>query len=92
MPAEAVDPMQTVIEIVKAHPGSNQSQIVELAQNAGVSKHKVEECLRNGPFSRERGHRNEWLYSLADDPASQIPAPIEQGNREIEPSPAEVVA
>src|SRR5207248_5949589 len=41
--------MQTVIEIVKASPSSNQSQIVALAQAAGIGKHQVEDCLKDGP-------------------------------------------
>jgi hypothetical protein len=70
---------------VKAHPGSNQSQIVALAQQAGTSKHQVEDCLKSGTFNRERGNRNEWLYTLAAQ-TPKIPLPIEEGNREIEPS------
>jgi RecA-family ATPase len=83
----ARDAMQTVAEIVAAHPGSNQSQIVALAQQAAISKHQVEECLKGGRFNRERGNRNEWLYTVAEvAPNSQTPAAIEEGNREIEPS------
>jgi hypothetical protein len=67
-------------------PGSNQSQIVALALRAGIAKHQVEDCLKNGPFNRERGNRNEWLYTVAAAPNSQIPGPIEEGNREIDPS------
>jgi hypothetical protein len=89
----ARDAMQTIIEIVAAHPGSNQSQIVALAQQAAISKHQVEDCLKDGPFNRERGNRNEWLYTLAEKAQTpKLPPPIEEGNREIEPSPAEVVA
>jgi hypothetical protein len=85
--AAAADPMQAVIEIVKANPGSNQSQIVALAQQAAIAKHQVEDCLKDGRFNRERGNRNEWLYTLAEQaPNSQIPGPMEEGNREIEPS------
>jgi hypothetical protein len=87
----ARDAMQTVIEIVKAHPRSNQSQIVTLAQQAGIGKHQVENCLKDGPFNRERGNRNEWLYTLAVDQIPKIPAPREReyGNSTV---PVEVVA
>jgi hypothetical protein len=86
LPDQPRDAMQTVMEIVNAHPGSNQSQIVALAQQAGISKHQVEGCLKDGPFNRERGNRNEWLYTLAVAQIPKIPASIEEGNREIEPS------
>ena len=87
----ARDAMQTVIEIVKAHPRSNQSQIVTLAQQAGIDKHQVENCLKDGAFNRERGNRNEWLYTLAVDQIPKIPAPREReyGNSTV---PVEVVA
>jgi hypothetical protein len=52
---------------------------------------QVEDCLKDGPFNREHGNRNEWLYTVAAAQIPKIPAPIEEGNREIEPSPAEVV-
>jgi hypothetical protein len=82
--------MQAVIEIVKAHPGSNQSQIVKRAQEAGISKHKTETCLKDGPFSCERGTGKEFLYTLAER-TPELPAPKE---REYVNStvPAEVVA
>jgi hypothetical protein len=83
----ARDAMQAVIEIVEANPGSNQSQIVSLAQQAGIGKHQVEDCLKDGPFNRDRGNRNEWLYTLAEQPQiPNLPPPIEEGNREIQPS------
>ena len=82
----ARDAMQAVIEIVTAHLGSNQSQIVKRAQEAGIGKHQVEDCLKDGPFSRERGNRNEWLYTVAVAQIPNLPAVIEDGNREIEPS------
>jgi hypothetical protein len=92
VPDQASDAMQTVMEIVNAHPSSNQSQIVALAQHTGIGKHQVEGCLKDGPFNRERGNRNEWLYTLAVAQIPKIPVPIEEGNREIEPSLHEVVA
>ena len=42
--------MHTVLGIVEANPGSNQSEIVRWAQTAGVSKHQVERCLRDTAF------------------------------------------
>jgi hypothetical protein len=89
---ENADAIPIIIDIVAANPGSNQSQIVALAQRRGISKHQVEECLKHGPFDRQRGNRNEWLYGLAVAQLPNLPAPIEEGNREIEPAPAEVVA
>jgi hypothetical protein len=72
--------MQAVMEIVKAHPGSNQSQIVALAQKAGIGKHQVEDCLKDGPFNRERGNRNEWLYTLAEQAQTpNLPPPNRRG-------------
>jgi hypothetical protein len=83
----ARDAMQGVIEIVTAYPGSNQSQIVKRAQEAGIGKHQVEDCLKSGTFDRRRGNRNEWLYTLAEQPQiPNLPPPIEEGNREIQPS------
>jgi hypothetical protein len=84
--------MQAVIEIVKAHPGSNQSQIVKRAQEAGISKHKTEECLKDGPFNCERGTGKEFLYTVAEPARTpELPAPKEReyGNSTV---PAEVVA
>ena len=46
VPNQPRDAMQAVVEIVKAQPGSNQSQIVALAQAAGIGKHQVENCLK----------------------------------------------
>src|SRR5437773_11475049 len=51
VPDQPHDPMQTVVEIVKTHPSSNQSQIVALAQQAGIGKHQVEDCLKDGRFN-----------------------------------------
>ena len=87
--ADAADPMQIVTKIVAANPGSNQSHIVELAQAGGISKHQVEKCLRDGPFNRQRGTRNEWLYTLTELPNLPVPREREAGNL---PAPVEVVA
>jgi hypothetical protein len=62
VPPTARDAMQAVIEIVTAHPGSNQSQIVKRAQEAGIGKHLVEDCLKDGAFDRQRGAGKEILY------------------------------
>jgi len=40
----AADAMKAIIEIVNAYPRSNQSQIVAMAQDTGISKHKTNEC------------------------------------------------
>jgi hypothetical protein len=38
-------------------------------------------------FDRQRGNRNEWLYTVAERAQIlHLPAAIEDGNREIEPS------
>jgi hypothetical protein len=87
--AAAADPMQIVTEIIAANPGSNQSHIVEMAQGGGISKHQVENCLKDGPFNRQRGTRNEWLYTLAQLPNLPVPRERETGNL---PTPAEEVA
>ena len=82
--------MQAVIEIVTAHPGSNQSQIVKRAQEAGIGKHLVEDCLKDGAFDRQRGAGKEILHTLAER-TPELPAPKERenGNSTV---PAEVVA
>jgi hypothetical protein len=87
--AAAADPMQIVAEIIAANPGSNQSQIVALAQPDGISKHQVEKCLRSGTFTRQRGTRKEWLYSPVQIPNPPVPREREIGNL---PAPAEVGA
>lgn len=86
----AVDPMQTIIEIVRERPGSNQSQIVKMAQALGVGKHQVEKCLADGPFKPERGTGRTLLYTVADDRIPELPVPKEReyGNTTV---PAEVV-
>jgi hypothetical protein len=58
--------MQAVIEIVKANSGNNQSQIVALAQQAGIAKHQVEDCLKDCRFERQRVTGKELLYTLAE--------------------------
>ena len=90
VPDQPRDAMQTVIEIVRAHPGSNQSQIVALGKMSGVSKHQVEACLRYAAFHRERGTGRQLLYTLAER-IPKLPAPREReyGNPT---DPAEVVA
>jgi len=85
----AADPMQIVTEIVTANPGSNQSQIVEMARRSGVSKHQAEKCLRDGSFERQRDNRNEWLYTLNQIPNLPVPRESRIG---ISPAPAEEVA
>jgi hypothetical protein len=90
-PDQPRDAMQTIIEIVRAHPRSNQSQIVALGKLAGVSKHQVEKCLKDAGFHRERGTGKEFLYTLAQaERTPVIPAPRERefGNPTV---PAEVV-
>jgi hypothetical protein len=90
--AAAANPMQAIIEIVKAHPGINQSQIVKCAQVSGISKHKTEECLKDGPFNCERGTGKEFLYTVAQPARTpELPAPKERkyGNST---APTEVVA
>jgi hypothetical protein len=60
-----------------AEPGAN-------VRNRGVD---FEDCLKDGLSIRHRGNRNEWLYTLAEQAQiPKLPAPIEEGNREIEPS------
>jgi predicted ATP-dependent serine protease len=73
-----VDPMQTIIEIVRDRPGSNQSQIVKIAKALGVGKHQVEECLADGPFNLERGNGRTLLYTVAEDRIPELPAPKER--------------
>ncbi len=64
-------PTQTVgeilSEIVAAKPGSNQSQLVKLAQGRGCTKRQVEECLKNGPWYKTPRPKNSTLYSLAPE-------------------------
>ncbi len=86
----AVNPMQTIIEIVRDRPGSNQSQIVKMAQALGVGKHQVEKCLADGPFKLERGNGRTLLYTVANDRIPELPTPKERkyGNTTV---PAEVV-
>jgi len=86
--AAAADPMQIVTEIVTANPGSNQSEIVALAQPDGVSKHQVAKCLKDARFDRQRGDRKEWRYSVIQTP--NLPAPREREFGNI-PAPAEAI-
>lgn len=67
-PPPAPDPMQTVINIVAENPGRNQGEIVVMAKQAGISKHRVEACLENGPFNRQAGTGKAILYTLAQTP------------------------
>jgi hypothetical protein len=92
VPDQPRDAMQTIVEIVKAHTGSNQSQIVTLAQAAGIGKHQVEKCLKDAAFHRERGTGKEFIYTIAQaDRTPVIPVPIER-EYGISTVPAEEVA
>jgi KaiC/GvpD/RAD55 family RecA-like ATPase len=57
---------QVVRRIVMEHPGSNASQIKDLAQPLGVPKHKVDEILCNGEYSIERGKGAAKVYTVID--------------------------
>jgi hypothetical protein len=62
---------EIITEILQEHPGSNQSQIVKLADGSGIAKGQIEKALMNGQWRKERGPRNSVLYSLADSPDAE---------------------
>ncbi len=70
-PAPRRSDLEIVREILCENPQINQSEIVERAQQQGLSKHKVEECLNNGGFGWTRGKGNTKLYHLKDSPGSE---------------------
>src|SRR5579863_1696964 len=70
----AADPLQTIIEIVTAHPGSNQSQIVALAQQAGIGKHIQRQSEASQYFSqgrRQNSHDSHRVTRMAKVTASR---------------------
>lgn len=60
---------EIISEIVEAHPGRNQTQIVTMARALGCTKRQAEDCLRSGPWKRTRGPNNATLYDLPPDNA-----------------------
>ena len=58
---------EIIKEILLARPNSNQKQLVALGREQGLSKHQVEECLRNGPWRRRPGRGSEILYAVDDE-------------------------
>jgi len=88
-PPTAPDPMETVINLVAENPGKNQGEIVAMAKQAGISKHRVEACLENSPFNRRPGTSKAILYTVTRTP--ELPAPREREYGRL-PAPAEEVA
>lgn len=87
----SVDAMTIITTIVAENPGSNQSQVIELAKPAGISKHQVEKCLKDARFHCERGKHNELRYTLAPDQFPGLPVPKERETGEL-PAATEEVA
>jgi AAA domain len=65
---EAFRPALTVTEIIAevlaANPGSNQSQVTQIAVHLGLTKRQIENSLKSGPWVRIPGPKNSTLYSL----------------------------
>jgi hypothetical protein len=85
---EAKQPPDAVIrDILTDQPNINGKQIKKLANLRGVGKNKIDAALQDGNWQRTQGTGSEILYSLPDAGRNpEIPTPIEEGNREIEPS------
>jgi archaellum biogenesis ATPase FlaH len=49
------DAMAIVREIIRRNPKSNQKSIIKLAQEQGLTKGQVEQCLKDGDWRKERG-------------------------------------
>jgi hypothetical protein len=62
---------EIITEILRAKPGSNQSEIVELGRDRGGGKGQLLQCLRNGHWLKEAGPNNSTLYRLPPDDRDQ---------------------
>ena len=55
---------KVIEEILATYPGSNQTKIIGLGRRQQISKRKIEDCLKNGPWRIEDGPNNSILYCL----------------------------
>jgi hypothetical protein len=87
-------PEAVIRDILTERPNINGKRIKELAKLRGVGKNNIDDALRDGNWHRTRGTGRAILYALSATARrnAEIPTPIGEGNREIEPSPAEEVA
>ena len=68
---ESTKTVQEIIsEILAERPGSNQKQIVTMAQEQGCTKRQAEECLAGELWQRKRGPHNSIRYSLRQEQAN----------------------
>jgi hypothetical protein len=65
VPAETGKTVSQIIEdVLREHPGSNQSQIIKLCVARGCSKSQVQKALKNGKWDTGKGPKNATLYVL----------------------------
>jgi hypothetical protein len=65
VPAESRKTVSEIIEeVLREHPGSNQSQIIKLCVARGCSKSQVQKALKNGKWQTGKGPKNAKLYIL----------------------------
>ena len=65
VPAESSKTVPEIIQdLLREHPGSNQSQIIKLCVARGCSKSQVQKALKNGKWGTGKGPKNATLYVL----------------------------
>jgi hypothetical protein len=65
VPAESSKTVSEIIEdLLREHPGFNQSQIIKLCVARGCSKSQVQKALKNGKWDTGKGPKNATLYVL----------------------------
>jgi len=65
VPAESGRTVPEIIkDVLRDHPGSNQSEVIKLCVARGCSKSQVQKALKNGKWNTEKGLKNPTLYIL----------------------------
>jgi len=58
---------EVVAEVLANAPNCNQTQLVALARDQGLTKSQTEACLKNGDWTKRTGPNNSILYSLGTE-------------------------
>jgi hypothetical protein len=63
--AELRNVPEIIEDVLRDHPGSNQSEVIKFCMARGCSKSQVEAALKNGKWSIQKGPKNAKLYLLS---------------------------
>jgi predicted ATP-dependent serine protease len=68
--AESRKVTEIIDEVLREHPGSNQSEVIKLCAARGCSKSQVEAALKNGNWETKKGPKNAKVYTLPNPETS----------------------